>query len=453
MILLRNKVALILVIMCMSGMKQICAKNFKDNIHNWQTQQGANVYFYPTADSPIVQFGLIFGAGCGVDEQHGPCMLANDLLNYDSKLSDRASIKSKLNNNGAVFTSQIDDGFTVFTVSANLFEQEFTNTILLFHNIIVTPVFNQKEFLRNKKESLDNANSTYLTPRDLYSRALLETIFTGHPMGRYVLPPDIEKIQKDDIINFYKRYYVAKNATLIIVGNLKVSEAKKVSEKILEDLPVGKMADSLKPFLPNSLPVKKRLFIQDNAVQQTSIKFGEAGILSNDPDFMALRLGMDILAGGSLSSRMPNIMRNEHGYSYSTTCEMIERPYRGFFYCESLVSNANAPEALHLMLTTLRQYLHDGPSEAEVERAKNNLRLKYYTINSNSDILQVLILMAKGYNTWDYYDQFLSRLDKTTPEQIKIALQKHIKLEQLTFIVWGPKDIRYVIKPALLKLH
>lgn len=452
MIPLRNNVTLILVIMCVCGMKQIWAKNFKDNIHHWQTQQGANVYFYPTADSPVVQFGLIFGAGNGVDEQYGSGMLAKDLLNYDSKLSDRESIKSKLNNNGAVFTPQIDEGFTVFTVSANLFEQEFTNTILLFHNIIVTPVFNQKEFLRNKKESFDNVNSTYLTPRDIYSRVLLESIFAGHPMGRYVLPANIEKIQIEDVINFYKRYYVAKNATLLIVGNLKLLEAQKVSEKILEDLPVGKMVEPLKPFLPNSLP-GKRLFIQDNAVQQTSIKFGEAGILSNDPDFMAIRLGMDILAGGSLNSRMPNIMRNEHGYSYSTTCEMIELPYRGYFFCESLVSNANASEALHLMLTTLRQYLHDGPSEAEVERAKINLRLKYYTINSNSDILQLLILMAKGYRTWDYYDQYLSSLDKTTPEQIKIAMQKHIHLEQLTFVIWGPKDIRYVIQPDLLKLH
>jgi predicted Zn-dependent peptidase len=98
------------------------------------------------------------------------------------------------------------------------------------------------------------------------------------------------------------------------------------------------------------------------------------------------------------------------------------------------------------MLTTLRDYLRDGPTDAEVERAKDNYRLRYYTIGSNKDILSNMCAIAKGSMSWDDYDKSLSQLDQITPEQIKITMQKHIHLDRLTFVILGPKDIRDVIK-------
>lgn len=448
---LKNSIKIILFFILIFNVGYIWAINFKENIKHWQTHQGTNVYFYPTYSSPIIQFGLVFGSGHAADKNSGASILANTLDLYDNTLSKQEGITSKLKSNGATFNADINTSASVFTMTANLFEQEFTNAIDLFHSIIVTPIFTEKEFLRNKTQYLNKNKYRYSTPQEQYSRAIFETLFTGHPMGQYISPFDIEKIQKNDVIRYYKNYYVAKNATLLIVGNITLKKAKEVSEKILADLPAGHAAQPIKVFSQHTYQAKK-IFIQDKTTQQTSIKFGEPGILSNDPDLLALKLGIDIFAGGSLDSRLRDIMINEHGYSYSTNCEIVDRPYIGYFDCETSVVNSKAPEALQLMLTTLHQFLRDGPSKAEVDRAKNNFKLTFYKNNSNQNILQSMVLISQGYHTWNYCDTYLNRVDNITAEQIKLALQKHIHLDRLTFIILGPKDIRYVIKPDLLKL-
>ena len=45
---------------------------------------------------------------------------------------------------------------------------------------------------------------------------------------------EIEKLNHDDVINFYKNFYKPNNATLVLSGDVKFSEAKKLLKNIME---------------------------------------------------------------------------------------------------------------------------------------------------------------------------------------------------------------------------
>ncbi len=425
--------------------------SFSNNIQHWETTQGTKVYFYPTKHSPVVHVRLIFNAGNAHGKTNATSFLVASLYQYGTKKESYKSFISNLNFNGATLQTLSYDGLSTFTLSTNLFETQLANSLEMLRDLLINPRFNEKELLEYRDNQKNSLDSQFSIPSGKYSRGLVEAIFPNHPFGKFISPQDMENTKRSDVMDFYHQYYVTNNATLLLVGDLTQAEAKKISEELLVGLPKGKPTPPISLFKPQDKP-GEHIFIKDASVQQTSIQFGEVGMVSSDPDLLAVSLGMAVLSGDSLKSRIPDAMRNQHGFSYSSSCMMTDLPQHGVFSCSTAVANKHAAEALTVMVTTLKEFLRDGPTEEEVNRVKKNLRLSFESLSSNGNILDIMTAMAQGERSWTYLDDYLQKLASITPQQIKLAMQKHIKLENLIFVILGPKDIRDVLTPELLRL-
>src|SRR5690554_2122798 len=93
---------------------------------------------------------------------------------------------------------------------------------------------------------------------------------------------DLDAAQEEDYVNFYQTFYVPKNATLSIAGDIDIEETKKLIDKYFGSIPKGQAINLYRDFISLDEEafeakhnVKKSIFNQDDFFQ-TSSKEGKA---------------------------------------------------------------------------------------------------------------------------------------------------------------------------------
>ncbi|MGY3499304.1 putative Zn-dependent peptidase [Bradyrhizobium sp. USDA 4502] len=68
---------------------------------------------------------------------------------------------------------------------------------------------------------------------------MMAALYLNHPYGRPVIGwrQEIEKLQREDALAFYKRFYAPNNAIPIIAGDVEATEIHAMVEKNFGDIP------------------------------------------------------------------------------------------------------------------------------------------------------------------------------------------------------------------------
>ena len=89
----------------------------------------------------------------------------------------------------------------------------------------------------------------------------------GHPYGHRAIGvlEDLDAVRYEDVVRFYKRYYVPGNASLAIVGDFDAAEAKKLVEYWFSDVPKGQFSSNRRSAAPQEFSgaVKKTIYNTD----------------------------------------------------------------------------------------------------------------------------------------------------------------------------------------------
>ena len=144
-----------------------------------------------------------------------------------------------------------------------------------------------------EERNIYNNNMLYAFSRNLFTES-----FGEHPYSRDIIGWDrhLKNPQPSAMKKFYDKYYVASNMTLLLVGDLKASEARMMAEHYFSIWPRGKRVQEPRYELPkfDSRVVRE--------VKQTPVKAGIMvfpGVKSNDPDELALNIMSQILSGSN----------------------------------------------------------------------------------------------------------------------------------------------------------
>ena len=78
-------------------------------------------------------------------------------------------------------------------------------------------------------------------PDQLLENEVTATAFRAHPYRHPTLGwlPDLRSMTRDDLFGYYRRNYVPSNATLVVVGDVKVDEVLRAAEKHFAAIPAG----------------------------------------------------------------------------------------------------------------------------------------------------------------------------------------------------------------------
>lgn len=412
-------------------------------IQQWQTTGGARVLFVETHDLPMLDVAVDFPAGASRDtaEKSGTASLTLGLMRSGAATFGEDEISRRLADVGADLSGRFDmdrAGYGLRTLSS---VRERTEALSLLAAVLQRPTFPQNVFEREQQRTLAGLRESETRPEYLADREFRHLLYGEHPYSRHGSGESetVARLRRDDLVDFYRRYFTADDAVVSIIGDLTRSEAEAMAEQLTAGL--LRRTQPLPPLPPVAKLESAQLSRIAHPATQAHILIGQPGIKRLDPDYFPLFLGNYVLGGGGFASRLNEEIRQKRGYAYSAYSYFNPLALEGPFQIAVQTKKDTAQDALKVAQETLAKFVAEGPTPQELDAAKQNIVGGFpLRIDSNRKILDYLAIIGFYRLPLTYLDDFPARIERVTLDQIKDAWGRRMRPDRMVTVVVAGAD-------------
>jgi zinc protease len=411
------------------------------DIQHWTTANGVRVYFVQADELPMLDVRVVFDAGSARDgEKSGLATLTNGLLAEGAAGLDAKQLAEQFENVGAGFGNSVAQDNAFLSLRSLRDDKYLQPALATFKQILTQPDFPADAFERERKRLLIAIKAKQQSPGDIAQDAFYKAIYGNHPYASPVEGTEtgVGALKRTDLNAFYKKYYVAKNAIVVMVGQLDRVTAEKLAADLTANLAVGEQAPALPP-VPE-LTASKTLHI-DYASQQSHVLVGQPGTKRLDADALTLYVANHSLGGSGFASRLMDEVREKRGLAYSVYSYFMPLREIGPFQMGLQTRSDQTGEALAILRSTLQDYVQTGPTDKELTAALSNITGGFpLRIDSNSKLTEYVAMIGFYGLPLDYLDTFTQRVNTVTAEKIRDALQRRVQPDKMVTVIVGPSQ-------------
>lgn len=407
-------------------------------IQHWQTDNGARVYFIPANSLPMVDIRVTFDAGAARDgAQPGIGLMTNGMLAEGAGEWDANTISQRFDSVGARFSNSSLRDMSIFTLRSLIRDEQLQPALTTFATVLSAPTFPQAAFERERNNLLLSLRHEKQEPGEIAEKAFYQGLYGDHPYAEPVKGTEqsIKALTTDDLRAHYRRYFVARNAVVAIVGALERAQAETIAEQVTAGLKPGQRAADVPSAAEREQGKTQRITFDS---QQSHIWMGQIGISRDDPDYFDLTVGNYILGGSSLISRIGDEIREKRGLAYSAYSYLSPMAAQGPYLFGLQTANKNVDEALGVLRNTVADYVKNGPTGEELTRAKQKLIGGFpLQIDSNSDLVGYLGSIGFYDLPLDYLETYTAKVEAVSVESIRDAFQRRVHPQRMLTVVVG----------------
>ena len=307
----------------------------------------------------------------------------------------------------------------------------------MIDEVDATALANQQDVVRNeRRQSIENR------PYGIVTEAQYQALFPeGHPYRAVVMGShaDIQAIKLADVKAFARTYYRPNNATLVLAGDFKPGEAKKLVEKYFGKLKAG---DPVPPVVAQQpvITAEKRVSVTDR------IELPRLDLAWHSPAMFAagdadLDVAANILGGGK-ASRLYKKLVYERQLAQSVQAGQGSLSLGSVFEIEAVARpGASLAEIETLIDAELTTLASTPPSLEELNRSRAEIETSALSrlekVTSLADLVNQYNQMAGDPN---YIGRDLARYQAVTPASISAAVAKYLRKEARVVVIAQPGE-------------
>lgn len=414
------------------------------DIEHWTSANDAQVYYVHAPELPMVDIKVVFNAGAARDAgKPGLARITSAMLDEGAAGMDADQIATAFASVGANYGGSSQRDMAMFSLRSLTDDKAFNTALDTFAKVLSSPEFPEASFQRIQRNMLTGLQAEKQSPKAIASRDFFENLYQNHPYS--VMPAgneeSVKQLSIEDIKQFYQRYYVSSNAVVVIVGAVDRQMAETIADRVTKGLDKGQHA----PVLPQVHEMDKAERINKAfPSSQTTIVMGQPGISRDDPDYFTLYVGNHILGGSGLVSQLSDELREKRGLTYGVYSYFSPMQQKGPYQFALQTRNEKAQEALQVLRDTLTNFIKNGPTQEELDAAKQNITGGFaLRVDSNSKIADYLAMIGFYDLPLDYLDTFNDKVNAVTVAQIKDAFQRRVNADRmLTVMVGGEAETK-----------
>jgi zinc protease len=410
-------------------------------IEQWHTSTGAQVYFVASHDLPILDVSVDFAAGSCRDsaEASGLASLTQRLMRLGADGMNEDDISRQVADIGANLTGSFDldrAGYALRTLSSELEQRQ---ALAVLGRVLQAPSFPGTVLEREKARVIAGLKESDTKPDSIAARAFMKLVYRDHP---YALrsageQATVARLTRDDLVAFYRTHYTADRAVVAIVGDVTHERAEQIAEELTRSLPRVSAAPQGLPSVASLTDAVERDI--DHSSAQAHILVGQPGLDRTDPDYFPLWVGNYVLGGGGFSSRLSEEVRQKRGLSYSVYSYFMPYERPGPFQIGLQTRGDQARDALAVVRDVLREFVASGPSERELEGAKQNIIGGFaLRVDSNRKLHDYVRVIGFYHLPLDYLDTFTAKVQAVTLDQVREAFRRRIEPDLMVTVIVGP---------------
>lgn len=412
-----------------------------NEIQQWHTSSGAKVLFLAAPELPMLDVRVVFAAGSSRDtDKPGLAMLTNAALDAGAGGLDQQELAVGFTRVGAKLSNGSARDMAWVSLRTLSEEKYLNEAIALFAKVLQSPKFAQADLQRLKQQMLLQIADDDQSPGAVANRTLYQSLYAKHAYGS---SPNGDKtslkaINVKDVKSFYQQYYSAKNANLVLVGDLSLTAAKNIAEKISAKLKPGSAAAVLSD--PAITKAPQRIDVEFPS-SQTHILLAAPGVRRGEKDYFALYVANHILGGSGFASRLMQEVREKRGLAYSAYSVLSPMQQTGPFYMGLQTRADQTEQALQVVRDTFSAFLKQGPTDEEFKAAQDNITGGFaLSVDSNRELAGYLMMMGFYDLSLNYLERFNKKIQSLTRKQVHAAMRERFDSDKLITIVVGKTE-------------
>lgn len=226
----------------------------------------------------------------------------------------------------------------------------------------------QRGVVQNEKRQGDNQ------PYGLVNYRVLEGLFPeGHPYRWDTIGSleDLNAASLEDVKEWFRTYYGAANTVLVLAGDIDAETARPLVQKYFGDIDAGPPLTRRTAWVPR-LPENVLETMQDQVPQTRMYRnWAVPGRIHASTD--RLSLAASILGAGK-TSRLYQKLVQELQLATDVSVGVQRQEIASMFQIQATLHPGIEPAAVQTVIDTeLSRFLEDGPTNEEVERARNRV--------------------------------------------------------------------------------
>jgi zinc protease len=336
-----------------------------------------------------------------------------------------------------------DIGESSGSVSFSCLKENTAEVLSAFADILTSPEFREEKIDLIKNQLRGSIARRNDEPSGIATREFTALLLgKDNPYGWDMEYSTVDRIQRADVVEFYKRYFFPSNIILAIRGDFNSAEMKAQLERLFGSWTVTQ------PKVPPFPPVTKNpatgvyYALAKKGVTQTNFAIGQQGGTLDDKDYPALEVMADILGGG-FHSRLFQHVRTQLGNAYSISSDWgANYDHPGLFEIAGSTKSASTTETFKVILEEVEKMRTQPVTAEELETAKQAVLNGFiFHFDTPAKTLNRLLI----YKYYNYPDDFLFRYQKaisavTAADVLRVAKQRLDPAAFVMLAVGDPKD-------------
>ncbi len=408
--------------------------NLTEPVHI-QLDNGIDTYIINKSQEEFTRLDIIFDAGSSLQTKSLVAGSTVSLLIDGTKKLTSGEIAQIIDYHGAyVDTSLTKDkaGITLYTLNKHL-----PKLLPLISDMIVNASFPEDElsnYIHRKRHQflLNNDKVKY--------KATLEfnkLIFGANSAyGKVAEIEDYDKLNRNDLIEFYNSHYTPTKSYIIISGKISDKTTSLVNKHLgnIRNTKTNNYSSGLS--ITNKVAEKDKFIKKDGALQ-SAIRIGRPIIDKQHPDYNSL-IVLNTVFGGYFGSRLMSNLRENKGFTYGINSFMINYKHGGFLSIATEVNAKHTNDSLNEIKKELNTLCNTRIKNTELNLVKNYIYGTYLRSFDGSMSLAERYRSAKDLNlNFEYYTNSLKSMMEQTPQQLLETANKYFNYDEMVKLVVG----------------
>jgi zinc protease len=329
-------------------------------------------------------------------------------------------------------------GVTHSSVSLDVITKDFETYLPFLQELVLNPSFDSTRLNINKTRIVQNIKHKYDHPASLAGDLYSEIMYGKNPYFWSLKVDEVPGVSQADLLEESKRFFHSDTIYIGISGDFKVDEMKTSLKRWINKWP--KKPTNLDQTEAPKVIAKPGVFYIDKDTEQTQIHIGQPFVQRPHADYYPASIASYILGSGGFTSRLVSEVRSKHGLAYSIRSSTGSKYNYQATTTISLQTKAPSTlKALALIKEELKKLITEGPTDAEIEKAKQGLMASIPSIfKSPKSTMNALLTNELYHREMDHFKKYPERLKFISKKQIQDAYTKYFHPDNMTITLVGP---------------
>lgn len=401
-------------------------------------KNGLRVIVVQRHEEPLVDVQLLIKTGGEADpaNEAGLADVTASLLTKGTKTRSAVEIARDIEALGA----NLDSGamWDASTVSVNGMSSNLPKALGIMSDVVLHPVFAPDELERLRKQDIDALQEAMADPgevaRFVAARVLFDSTPYGHNLGG--TPQSLQRIKRDDVVDFHQRYYQPANAVLVFGGDVTPERAFALAEEFFGSWPRG--GEAILPVQSAAAPSTHRVVVIDMPdAGQAAVTVIRPGLRRVDPAYDVAQVANSVLGGG-YSSRLNEEIRIKRGLSYGAGSGFDFRRDAGPFVASAQTKNESAPEVAGLIVEEMNKLAAAPVDLAELTPRKAALIGSFgRSLETNGGLVGRISGLALYGLPLDELQHYIPQIESVTAPEVRQFAAAHLDAADADIIIAG----------------